>query len=174
VWDILEPAQFAKELEPKRKLTAAESVDRLKVLARFEQLRNLVSRGFNVSKYLFARFLRIQNEHKKEITLGPEPVLDVNEVTNELARVVIARRSGTWIRAKEQRQVETHLDRAINDRGFLSKPVKTVPAVSALAGISLHRNTPCPAPTIAVKIRERSSKRQKLSVPKSVLPPIRN
>jgi hypothetical protein len=76
VWDILEPAQFAKELEPKRKLTAVEGVDRLKVRARFEQLRNLVSRVFNVSKYLFARFLRMQNEHKKEITLGPEPVLE--------------------------------------------------------------------------------------------------
>jgi hypothetical protein len=76
VLDILEPAQFAKELEPKRKLTAIEGVDRLKVRARFEQLRNLVSRVFNVSKYLFARFLRMQNEHKKDITLGPEPVLD--------------------------------------------------------------------------------------------------
>ena len=75
MWDILEPAHFPKELEPKRKLTAVEGVDRLKVRARFEQLRNLVSRVFNVSKYLFARFLRMQNEHKKEITLGPEPVL---------------------------------------------------------------------------------------------------
>jgi hypothetical protein len=130
--------------EPKRKLAAVEGVDRLKLSAFMKQLRNLVSRVFNVLKDLFARFLRTQYEHKKEISLGPEPVLDVNEVTNELIWVVTARRLGTWIGAKEQRQVKGCLVRAINDRGFLSKSVETVSAVSALAGISLHRNTPRP------------------------------
>jgi hypothetical protein len=58
--------------------------------------------------------------------------------------VVTARRLGTWIGAKEQPQVKGFFVRAINDRSFLRKPVETVSAVSALAGISLHRNAPGP------------------------------
>jgi hypothetical protein len=155
--------------EPKRKPTAVESIDRLQLHARFKQLGNFVGNVFNVLKCVFARFLLVQYEHKKEITLGPEAVLDIGEVTDELAWVVTAGRLGTEIGAKEQRQVKGCFVGAINDRRFLTKSVEVVPAVSALAGISLHRNTPCPASIIAAKVTERSANRQKLRIPKPSL-----
>src|SRR6202162_6758518 len=130
--------------ESRRELPAVEGVDRVKLPPCVKQLCNPVGRVFNVSKDLFARFLRTQYEHKKEISLRPEHVLDVSEVTNELIWVVTARSLGTWIGAKEQCQVKDCFVRAINDRGFLRKPVETVSAVSALGGISLHRNAPGP------------------------------
>jgi hypothetical protein len=130
--------------EPQRKVTAVEGIDRRYLLPRFKQPGNLVSNAFNLSKRVFARFLNVHYEHKKEITLGSEPVLDVREVTNELTWVVAARRLGTWVGTQEQRQVKGCSVRAINDTYFLSKSEETAPAVSALARISLHRNTSLP------------------------------
>jgi hypothetical protein len=127
-------------------LAAIEGIDRLNLLACVKQLRNLVSRVLNLSKYVFAGFLRVQYDDNQNIVFGPHSIMRVHEVTDELARVKTARRARTRIGTKEQRQVEARLVGAINNRRYLTKPVEKVPTVSALGGISLQRSTPVQGP----------------------------
>ena len=135
-------------------LAAIESIDRLKLLACVKQLRNLVSRVFNLTKYVSAGFLRVQYDHNQDIVSGPHSIMGVHKVTDELAGVKTARRARTRIGAKKQRHVETRLVGAINNRRSLSKPVEKVPAVSALGDISLQRSTPSRAPVSAERVTE--------------------
>jgi hypothetical protein len=125
---------------------AIEGIDRPNLLARVKQLRNLVSRILNLSKYALAGFLGVQYDDKQHIVFGPQSIMVVHKVTDELAGVETARRVRTRIGAKEQLHVEALLIRAINNRRFLAKPVEKMPAVSALGGISLQRSTPYRAP----------------------------
>ena len=140
--------------EARLKPVAVEVIDLLKLPACFEQLRNFVSRVFNLSQYIFVGFLRVQYEDKEEIFLGPHSFMGVYEVTDELAGVETARSAGTRIRAREQLHVEAHLVGAINDRRFLSEPVEKLPTMSALGGISLQPSTPCKAAFVAGSLTE--------------------
>jgi hypothetical protein len=139
--------------EARRKPVAVEGIDLLKLPACLEQLRNLVSCVFNLSKYLFAGFLGVQYD-KEEIVLGTHSIMAVHKVTDDLAGVGAARRPSTRIGAREQHHVEARLVGAINNRGFRSKLVEKLPAVSALGGISLQRSTPFRAPVVAGSLAE--------------------
>jgi hypothetical protein len=129
-------------------------IDCLKLLVCLKQLCNFVSQFFNLLKHVFGGFSRVQYQHKKEIALWFQPVLNIRKVTNELPLVVTARRVGTAIGAKEQSQVERFVGPS-NDRSSLTKAVENLPAVSARAGISLQRSTPSrPAPVVARSLTE--------------------
>jgi hypothetical protein len=114
-------------LQAWQKPAGVEGIDCLKLLACVKQLSNLVSRVFNLLKYLFAGFLRVQYEDKQEIVSGSHSITGVHEVTDELARVETARSAETKFRARIQHDVDTRLVGAINNRRFLSQPVEKVP-----------------------------------------------
>jgi hypothetical protein len=139
---------------PWNELVDIEGIDRLKLLACVKQLRKLVSRVLNLSKYVFARFFRVQYDRNQKIDLGPNSIMGVHKVTDELAGVEIARGVSTRIGAKEQRHVEARLIRAINNRRTLTKPVENVPTMRALGRISSQRSTPFRAPVVAGSLTE--------------------
>jgi hypothetical protein len=123
--------------EAKHELTVVVGIDCLTFLVCVKQLCNFVSQLFHLLKRVSAGFLRVQYEHKKEIALESQPVLNVRKVTDQLAGVETARRPRTRIGAKVQHQVEGFVGPG-NDRSSLTKAVENQPAVSTRAGISLQ------------------------------------
>ena len=122
-------------------LAVFERIDVVKFLTLRDQFCKFVSNLFNSSHHLFPVFPRPQYDDHNVLILCAKSVMGVCEVADNLVQVKTARWIGTRIRAGKQTDVEARLVRAIDDRRFPKEAVENLAAVTAPAGISLHRKT---------------------------------
>ena len=112
---------------------------------------------FDLTRY----FLSVNYEHRNRLLLGPELVVRIRKVANDLFFVGASGRPGPWIWPSEQRHVKAHSIGAIDDRSLFRKSGKSLLAVRALNEVSLQRSTPVAGAISAKTVPERGAKREK-------------
>lgn len=130
------------------------------------QLCKLFDCVFDLTRY----FLSVNYEHRNRVLLGPELVVRIRKVANDLFFVGASGRPGPWIWPSEQRHVKAHSIGAIDDRSLFRKSGKSLLAVRALNEVSLQRSTPIAGAISAKTVPERGVKREKSSVRKTPSP----
>jgi hypothetical protein len=129
--------------EARRKLVAVEGINCGKSLAFVNQLCNLVSCFFDLANYFFRVFFCVQqDDHKDEVGFGPDLIKGIAEATDELLQVKATRKSWTRIWSGIQRHVKGSSVRAIDNWSHLRASSESSPAMRAIAGVSIQRNTP--------------------------------
>jgi hypothetical protein len=82
--------------------------------------------------YFFRVLLGASYYDGNRAVLGPELVMDIRKLTNDLVVVEASRKLGSWIGTCEQRHVKAHSIRAIDERSLRRESRKRLSAVRTL------------------------------------------
>jgi hypothetical protein len=116
----------------RREMPALERVHGGQSVPCLYQLCKLVCGVFDLTKYFFRVLLGASYYDGNRAVLGPELVMDIRKLTNDLVVVEASRKLGSWIGTCEQRHVKAHSIRAIDERSLRRESRKRLSAVRTL------------------------------------------
>ena len=121
---------------------SVERIDHSQPVTFLDQFCKFVRNVFDVAKYFFRIVLSASYNHENRVIPGPELVMGVNKVTDDLVTVETSRTLGARIWPGEQRHVKAYSIGAIDERSLLCDSDKSLLAVRALNEVSLQQSTP--------------------------------
>jgi hypothetical protein len=116
----------------RREMPALERVHGGQSVPCLYQLGKLVCGVFDLTKHFFRVLLGASYYDGNRAVLGPELVMDIRKLTNDLVVVEASRKLGSWIGTCEQRHVKAHSIRAIDERSLRRESRKRLSAVRTL------------------------------------------
>jgi hypothetical protein len=145
-------------LQAWQKPVGVEGVQDLELLALCEQLCKLIRNLFHLANDRAPSYSWAPDDNCELVILGPNLVVDINEVAKHLTTKQTASGTQLGIRPGNQTDVKALPVGAIDDRGFPTKPEEKLSAVSTLIGVSMQGDTPIAAPVIPRSLTRRSAK----------------